>query len=52
MKKKTWGYLAAGAAGMGALFLYKKYHPNMMHDIKCSVSKMSKNAAKSIEDMI
>ena len=52
MKKRTWGYLAAGAAGMGALFLYKKYNPNMMHDIKCSVSKMSKNAARSIEDMM
>jgi len=52
MKKKTWGYLVAGVTGIGALALYKKYHPNMMHDIKCSVSKMSKNATKSIEDMM
>ena len=52
MKKKTWGYLVAGAAGMAGLALYKKYHPDMMHDIKMSVSKMSKNATKSIEDMM
>ena len=52
MKKRTWGYLVAGAAGATALALYKKYHPDMMHDIKMSVSKMSRNATKSIEDMM
>lgn len=52
MKKKTWGFLAAGMAGVMGLALYKKYHPYMMHDIKESVKMMSKNAAKSIEDMM
>jgi len=52
MKKRTWGYLVAGMAGAAGLALYKKYHPYMMHDIKASVNKMSKNVTKSIEDMM
>lgn len=52
MKKRTWGYLAAGLMGATAIALYKKNHPYMMHDIKESVSQMSKNAAKSIENMM
>lgn len=50
--KKTWKYLVAGVVGAGAVALYKKYSPEMMHDIKKSVSKMSKNATKSIENMM
>ena len=50
--KKTWKFLVAGALGVGAVALYKKYNPDMMHDIKASVNKMSKNATKSIENMM
>ncbi len=50
--KKTWKYLVAGAMGIGAIALYKKYNPDMIEDIKASVSKMSKNATKSIENMM
>lgn len=50
--KKTWKYLVAGAAGVAAVALYKKYNPDMMTDIKRSVNKMSKNATKSIENMM
>lgn len=50
--KKTWKYLVAGAAGITAVALYKKYNPDMMQDIKNSVNKMSKNATKSIENMM
>ncbi len=50
--KKTWKYLVAGATAVGALALYKKYNPDMVQDIKRSVSKMSKNATKSIENMM
>ena len=49
---KTWKYLVAGVMGAGAFALYKKYSPEMMHDIKKSVNKMSKNATKSIENMM
>lgn len=50
--KKTWKYVALGAAGIGAVALYKKYNPDMMRDIKKSVNQMSKNATKSIENMM
>lgn len=50
--KKTWKYLMAGVAGATAVALYKKYSPEVMHDIKKSVNNMSKNAAKSIENMM
>ncbi len=50
--KKTWMYLIAGAMGIGAIALYKKYNPNMMNDIKKSVNKMSKDAINSIENMM
>lgn len=50
--KKTWKYLVAGAMGAMAVGLYKKYSPEVMHDIKMSVNKMSKNATKSIENMM
>ena len=45
-------YLVVGAAGVGAVALYKKYNPDMVQDIKKSVNKMSKNATKSIENMM
>lgn len=49
---KAWKYLVVGAAGIGAVALYKRYNPDMMQDIKKSVNKMSKNATKSIENMM
>ncbi len=50
--KNAWKYLVVGAAGVGAVALYKKYNPDMVQDIKKSVNKMSKNATKSIENMM
>lgn len=50
--KKTTKYMIASAAGIGAFLLYKKYNPNMMNEIKNSVSKMSREASKSIENMM
>lgn len=50
--KNTWKYLVAGALGAVAVGAYKKYSPVMMHDIKKSVTKMSRNATKSIENMM
>lgn len=43
---------AIAGAGVGAYALYKKYNPNMMNDIKRSVNKMSREASKSIENMM
>ena len=51
MKKST-KYLIGAVAGIGAFALYKKYNPNMMNEIKNSVSKMSREASKSIENMM
>lgn len=45
-------YLIGAAAGAGMYALYKKYSPNMMYDIKKSVKKMSRDASKSIENMM
>ncbi len=50
--KNTMKYLIGAAAGIGVYSLYKKYTPNMMSDIKNSVSKMSREASKSIENMM
>ena len=45
-------YLIGAAAGIGMYTLYKKYSPEMMCDLKKSVKKMSKDASKSIENMM
>ena len=50
--KKTTKYLMAMGAGMGMYALYKKYSPDMMKEIKNSVSKMKRDADKSIEKMM
>ena len=51
MKSST-KYLMAAMAGAGAYMLYKKYNPIMMKDIKNSINKMSREASKSIENMM
>ena len=50
--KNTMKYLIGAAAGMGAYALYDKYGSNMMKSIKKSVNKMSREASKSIENMM
>ena len=50
--KSTMKYLMAMGAGMGLYVLYKKYSPDMMNEIKNSVSKMKRDAEKSIENMM
>lgn len=49
---KTFKVLLGVAAGYGAWSAYKKINPDASHDIKNSISKMSKNATKSIENMM
>ena len=51
MKSST-KYLMAALAGAGAYILYKKYNPIMMMDLKNSINKMSREASKSIENMM
>jgi len=51
MKNST-RFLLGAAAGAGMLALYKKYSPTVMNDIKRSVNKMSREASKSIENMM
>ena len=51
MKSST-KYLMAAMAGAGAYMLYKKYNPIMMMDLKNSINKMSREASKSIENMM
>lgn len=50
--KKCMMYLMAAAAGAGAYMLYKKCNPDLMNDIKRSVDRMSRDASKSIENMM
>ncbi len=50
--KKTSSFLLGAAAGMVSLALYQKYSPDMMKGIKRSVNKMSREASKSIENMM
>lgn len=45
-------YLIGAAAGIGMYAIYKKYGSSMMNDIKHSVNKMSREASKSIENMM
>ena len=40
--KNAWKYLVVGAAGVGAVALYKKYNPDMVQDIKKSVKALLK----------
>lgn len=49
---KTFKVMLGAAAGYGAWMAYKKFNPDAKQDIKNSISKMSKNATKSIENMI
>lgn len=49
---KTFKVLLGVAAGYGAWAAYKNFNPDAERDIKNSISKMSKNATKSIENMI
>lgn len=49
---KTFKLLLGAAAGYGAWAVYKKFNPDATKDIKNSISKMSKNATKSIENMM
>lgn len=49
---KTFKVLLGATAGYGAWLAYKKFNPDAEKDIKNSLSKMSKNATKSIENMM
>lgn len=50
--KNTFKYLVAGMAMYGAYSLYNKMNPKMMRSIKNSVNKMTREASKSIENMM
>jgi len=50
--KKSWKYLVGASLGIGAYALYMRYNHQMMHGLKNSIDKMSKNATKSIENMM
>ena len=49
---KTLRVLLGIAAGYGAWTMYKKVNPNAEKDMKESISKISKNTTKSIENMM
>lgn len=49
---KTFKVLLGAAAGYGAWMAYKRFNPNAERDLKNTMSKMSRNATKSIENMM
>lgn len=49
---KTFKMLIGVAAGYGAWMAYKQMNPQAERDLKNAMSKMSRNATKSIENMM
>lgn len=50
--EKTLTALVVIGMGIGAWMLYKKYNPECAEEMKQTMNKVSKNAMKSIENMM